>query len=176
MLRDFEPEDFWDVHGYTSDPEVTRFLPWGPCTEEETQRLLDRAASYRVPEPRTDYSLAILEKASGRVIGSASLFTRVATETELEVGYCLARAAWGKGVAKEAVAALVDFAFDGLGKHRVFGRVDFENPASAKVLEGLGFRQEGHFLKDNRAGDTWRDTLLFAILEDEWRDRRTSAR
>ncbi|MCB1036339.1 MAG: GNAT family N-acetyltransferase, partial [Acidobacteria bacterium] len=60
LLRDYQPEDFWEVHAFTSDPEVTRFLPWGPCNEVETQELLDRAAAYRVPEPRVDYSLAIV--------------------------------------------------------------------------------------------------------------------
>lgn len=168
LLRDFDPEDFWEVHAYTSDPEVTRWLPWGPCTEVETQELLDRAAGYRVPEPRTDYSLAIVERSSGRVIGSGSLFTRQAREGELEVGYCLARQAWGKGLAKEAVTALLGFAFEGLGMHRVFALVDLENPASAGVLTSLGFRREGHLRKDSRLKGEWRDSLLFAILEEEW--------
>ncbi len=168
LLRDFVPEDFWDVHAYTSDPEVTRWLPWGPCTEVETQELLDRAAGYRVPDPRTDYSLAIVERSSGRVIGSGSLFTRQAKAGELEIGYCLARQAWGKGLAKAAAAGLLGLAFQGLGMHRVFGLVDPENPASVGVLEGLGFRQEGRLKKHTNLKGQWRDSLLFAILEEEW--------
>ena len=168
LLRDFDPEDFWDVHAYTSDPLVTRWLPWGPCTEVETQQLLDRAASYRVPEPRKDYSLAVVRRSDGRVIGSGSLFTRQAKDGELEVGYCLAREAWGQGFAQEAVAGLLDLAFGSLGMHRVFGLVDPDNPASVKVLERLGFRQEGRLKKDSKTKGEWRDSLLYALLDEEW--------
>ncbi|MCB1036338.1 MAG: GNAT family N-acetyltransferase, partial [Acidobacteria bacterium] len=90
---------------------------------------------------------------------------------ELEVGYCLAREAWGKGIAKEAVGALLELAFTALGKHRVFGFVDTENPASAGVLKALGFRLEGHLRKDSKIHGQWRDSLLFALLEEEWRER-----
>ena len=67
---------------------------------------------------------------------------------------------------------MVALAFDELGAHRVMGRLDARNLASARVLERLGMRREG-FLRENEfVKGEWTDEFVYAITEDEWRARQ----
>ena len=61
--------------------------------------------------------------------------------------------------------------FDDFGLHRVIGRIDARNTASARVLERLGMRREAHFLQNEMIKGEWTDEVVFAMLEHEWRAR-----
>ena len=87
------------------------------------------------------------------------------------LGYCFARAAWGQGYASEAAHLIVGFGFESLGIHRVWAECDSENAASLRVLDKLGMRREGLFMHNCQIRGEWRDTALYAILEDEWKGR-----
>ena len=56
-----------------------------------------------------------------------------------------------------------------LGLHRVIAECFVEQVASAHVLEKLGMRKEAHFLKNAWKACVWRDTYLYALLNDEWK-------
>jgi ribosomal-protein-alanine N-acetyltransferase len=58
------------------------------------------------------------------------------------------------------------------GLHRVFALVDPDNGASVRLLERLGFRREGQMRKDSLIRGTWRDSLIYAMLAEEWTGRR----
>ena len=55
-----------------------------------------------------------------------------------------------------------------LGLHRIFATCDTGNEASSRVLEKTGMRREAHFRQDNMIRGKWRDSYLYAVLEDEW--------
>lgn len=167
-IRDFLSEDFAAVHAYASDPLVTRYTSFGPNTEEETREFLVRAAAEAVERPRRAFQLAILHRESGDLVGTCGLFRRREAYREYEVGYVLHRAWWGRGIAPEAVRALVGRGFRELQAHRIIAHVDPENEASRRLLARLGFRLEGHHRKDALIRGEWRDTLVFALLEEEW--------
>jgi ribosomal-protein-alanine N-acetyltransferase len=61
--------------------------------------------------------------------------------------------------------------FDVLGLHRVWAGCDSQNTASAHVLEKIGMSREGCMREDVRVRGEWRDTLLFGILENEYKAR-----
>ena len=63
-------------------------------------------------------------------------------------------------------------AFGLLGLHRVFGRTDARNVASAALMRRLGMRQEAHLRENEIFKGAWGDELVFAVLEDEWNARR----
>jgi len=73
--------------------------------------------------------------------------------------------------ATEATAPLLRIAFEGLGLHRVVGRVEVRNVGSARVLEKLGFRREAHLVENEWVRDEWQSELVYAILDREWRTR-----
>ena len=69
----------------------------------------------------------------------------------------------------EAARAIVAFGFAGLGLHRVWDECVADNVASARVLEKLGMRREARYLEHRWYKGRWWDTLLYAMLNHEWR-------
>ena len=165
ILREFREDDFEAVHAYASDLEVVRHMTWGPNSEAETREFLKRNQSHAEVDPRVDYGLAVIRQVSGELIGGIGLH---ADGSNAMLGYCYARSAWGQGYATEAARLLMDFGFVSLGVHRIWAGCDSENAGSIRVLQKLGMRQEGHFRHECQIRGEWRDTLLFAVLDDEW--------
>jgi RimJ/RimL family protein N-acetyltransferase len=89
-----------------------------------------------------------------------------------EIGMILSADAIGHGYATEVDEAILGVAFDKLGLHRVIGRADESNIASRKGMERLGMRLEGHFIEDARRGGDRVSTVLYALLQHEWRAGR----
>jgi ribosomal-protein-alanine N-acetyltransferase len=86
----------------------------------------------------------------------------------VEVGYLFARDTWGRGIATEAVSAVLTqlFAED---TRRVFADTDPDNVHSIRLLERLGFTLEGRLRAEWETHIGVRDTLLYGLLRDEWR-------
>jgi len=168
LLRDFRRADFDDVHAYAADPEVSRYMPWGPNTPGQTREFLDRALIEQAVWLRLDFGLAIELTATGRVIGSISLDLRDGPNRTAEIGYCLHPASWRQGLITEAARALIDAAFRTLRLHRVLATCDVRNTASFGVMEKLGMRREGCFRRDRQIKDAWRDTFSYAVLAEDW--------
>jgi len=168
LMRDFRHTDLEVVHAYGSDPEVARYMEWGPNSLEDTRLFLDRALANQAAWPRLDFGLAMEFAETGVVIGSINLCLRDAASRTAEIGYCLHRDYWRQGIAHEASRALVDVAFKTLGLHRVFATCDVRNVGSFGVMEKLGMRREGQFLQDREIKGAWRDTYLYAVLAEEW--------
>jgi ribosomal-protein-alanine N-acetyltransferase len=171
-LRDFLEDDWSAVHDYAADLDVVRYMPWGPNSEEETRAFVERAIAAASAEPRTSFEFAVTLADTGRLIGGCGIRIASRSHRSADMGYCLRKDAWGRGYATEAAAAVLGFGFDVLNSHRVFATCDTENLASARVLEKLGMRREAHFREDTRLRGRWRDSYLYAVLEQEWRGRR----
>ena len=75
----------------------------------------------------------------------------------------------GHGYATEASAALVALAFETYDVHRVYGRLEARNLASARVLEKLGMRREAHLVENEWVKGEWQSELIYALLAHEWR-------
>ncbi len=109
-------------------------------------------------------SWSILDGAKGDAsdaVGRVSLFPQ--REGVLEVGIILARAAWGRGFAKDALEAVVAHGFAS-GAHRVHADVDPDNVASLRLFERAGFVREGVLRKNWRTHLGLRDTVLLGRL------------
>jgi RimJ/RimL family protein N-acetyltransferase len=173
-LRDARADDFAAVHRYASDPEVTRFMLWGPNDAEATQDFLAQTLKAANTQPRSDFGLLVEDRAGGTVIGGCGLHPR-ANPREWEIGYVFARDVWGRGFATETVRALCRFGFEKLGAHRLRAGVFVGNHASAHVLEKLGFTREGHLRKTHFVRGAWHDEWVYALLEEEWPASRERA-
>jgi ribosomal-protein-alanine N-acetyltransferase len=86
-----------------------------------------------------------------------------------DIGYVLNRKYWGHGYMTESACTILDVAFKQLKLHRVWATCDTRNRSSYRVMERLGMRREGLFVKDAMEKGEWRDTYLYAILAEEWR-------
>ncbi len=168
ILREFRRDDRERVHEYAVDPEVYQYMPWGPNSEDETSAFVERAIASRHRDPRLHFELAITLREDGRLIGGAGIRAENEFFRTADMGYCLRRDAWGKGLATEAAAGLIGFGFRQLGVHRIWATCDTRNVLSARVLEKAGMKLEGTMRDDTWLRGHWRSSHLYSILDDEW--------
>ena len=168
-FREFEKADWPAVHAYASDPEVVRYMPWGPNTEAESRDFVRRQIQPQSDDPRYDFEFAVIRSDDGCLIGGCGIHHSGPPKRRGHIGYCFRRDAWGHGYGTEAARALVAFGFEALDLHRIFATCDPQNTASARVLEKAGMRREGRLRDDMWIHGRWRDSFLYAILEHEWR-------
>jgi len=176
LLREFVKSDWKSVHEYASDPEVVRFLEWGPNDTDESVAFLEGTLACQKEKPRRIYEFAITLKEDGKVIGACGLRINDHDTKQAEIGYCYNRHYWGNGYAGEAALGVIAFGFSQLGLHRVIATCDSNNLASAAVLRKSGMRQEGHFVEERKVRGQWRDTLQFAILCREFSGKTDAAK
>jgi [ribosomal protein S5]-alanine N-acetyltransferase len=166
-LREFRAADEADVHAYGSDPEVARYMDWGPNDAATTAEVMQRWAMTQAVWPRDDVNLAVEHVDEGRVIGSIRLGIRDRANRTADFGHSYHRGYWGQGYAAEAARALFAVGFGQLGLHRIWATADVRNIGSWRLLEKLGMRREAHFRRDVLVKGEWRDSYLYAILADE---------
>lgn len=176
LLRELRPADEDDIHEYASDPEVVRLMIWGPNSREATREFLDRALQAQRHWPRAEVGLAIELKSERRMIGSIGLRMKDGGNHTADFGYVLHRKYWSQGYMTESARAVLDAAFKQLKLHRVWAACDTRNHASYRVMERLGMRREGAFVKNAMEKGEWRDTYLYAILAEEWETKRLQSR
>ena len=106
------------------------------------------------------------------MIGDCAFCVLTEDPRQAEIGYTLARAHQGNGLASEAVLRLLAYLFDTLGLHRVRARCDADNLASAKLLERVGMRREAHYIENAWFKGKWGSEYEYAILDKEWAQLR----
>ena len=134
-------------------PEVVQYLYGEVLSRQEAADVLaERVALTSVREEGDCLVLAVERRADGRVIGDVALWLRSAEHRQAEIGFVFHPDAQGQGYAREAATALLAVAFGELGAHRVFGRTDARNEASAALMRRLGMRQEAHLRENDLQG------------------------
>jgi len=169
LLRDFKEGDWEAVYSYASDAEVVRYMDWGPNTIEETQNFIRRAIARQQEQPRRGYDLAVVLKSQNMIIGGCGIYVSNMDNREGWIGYVLNHNFWGQGYATEIAKVLLKFGFDELNLHRIFATCEPANIASAHVLEKIGMQREGYLRENKWAKGKWRDSLVYAILNYEWK-------
>jgi RimJ/RimL family protein N-acetyltransferase len=174
LLRPFTLDDLDDLAALRALPDVARYLYRDVQSREEVAAVLQGRIHQTLLAAENDaLRLAIvLPGAAGTrtgVVGEVTLWLRSIEHRQGEIGFVLHSRFQGKGIAREAAGAMLDLAFRVLALHRVYGRTDARNTASAGLMRRLGMRQEAHFLENEWFKGEWGDELVFAILEHEWR-------
>ena len=112
----------------------------------------------------------LVRTGAGELVGRVNLIGVRRTHFQMaDLGYRMAESACGKGYASEAVRLVLEKAFGELGLHRVIADVDPRNLPSLQVAERLGMRKEAHFVENYWCKGEWTDSLIYALLEREWR-------
>ncbi|TFY75485.1 hypothetical protein EWM64_g8525 [Hericium alpestre] len=110
----------------------------------------------------------VVEKESGRVVGTTSIRAPFQRDREGEVAIALAEDVWGKGYGIEVMRWTVERGFEGLGLHRLALGVFETNESAVAVYKKVGFVEEGRNRKAVWIEGRWWDVILMAILEDEY--------
>lgn len=176
ILRRFKDSDLASFMAYRNDPEVARYQSWDSCDEQEARAFIREMQSARAGVPGEWFQFAIESNPTGDLIGDCALRVDEHESYRAEIGFTLAREYQGKGLASEAVSRLLDYAFDTLGLHRVVAIAHCRNAPSVALLERVGMRREGHFLENVWFKGGWADEYLYAVLKDEWLQKRQITR
>ncbi len=175
VLREVRDTDLADLLVYYRDADVARYVPWEPLDEDGVRARIERfrpstEAGGRRGRRRRSRPVIELE---GRVVGDLMLRLKggPGPRTVAELGWTLNPAYTGRGVAAEGARALIDLAFGELGCHRVFANLDAENGASARLCERLGMTREAFHRQDYWMKGAWTDSLIYALLRDDWAGR-----
>ena len=174
ILRDFRDDDWPPMLAYWRDPRYQRYNPDFEDPEQVVRDLVSAFVAQQAEQPRRKWQLAIVDPADGRLIGNCGIRVNDPETREANIGYELDPRHWGRGYATEAARAILAFGFDQLDLHRVWAECVADNTASQRVLEKLGMRREAHFREHQWHKHRWWDTLIYAILDREWRADRTA--
>ena len=168
VLREFVESDWVATLAYQRDPRYLRYYPWHDRTEADARAFVNRFLQWQEEEPRRLVQLTIALQGDNTLIGNCGIRRKPDNDWEADIGYELDPRHWGKGYATESAKALVDYGFKELGLSRLSSWCIADNTPSVRVLERLGFRQEGRLRRNEFFKGRWWDTLLYALLRDEW--------
>jgi [ribosomal protein S5]-alanine N-acetyltransferase len=152
-------------------------VPWSDRHTPATYRAMRRAVTRRA---RLGTSVPLAVRVEGRLAGQVTLDNIVRGAMRGgHLGYWIDRRVAGQGMASLAVALVCDHAFGAVGLHRVEADIRPENLPSRRLVERLGFRQEGLLRRYLDIDGDWRDHLAYALLAEDmpggvlahWRER-----
>lgn len=169
LLRRFTEDDARAMfRNWANDPVVTEYLTWNAHKTVLTVKstLADWISNYARPD---FYQWAIVPKLVNEPVGTISVVERRDDIFSVELGWCLGRIWWGKGMMPEAGRAVLDYLFREVGMNRITACHDIHNPKSGRVMEKLGMQKIGVLPAEgrNNRGELV-DMVCYAILLDDW--------
>lgn len=163
LLRLFQLEDAEEVARLVNNYNIyksTMNLPY-PYSIDDAIKWI-KGMPKKVKSEKV-FEFAITDKNTGKLFGAIALSNNKAFRNG-ELAYWIGEEYWGKGYATEAGKAMIEFAFKEKNYHKVYARHFRFNPASGRVLEKIGMKQEGvlvdHIIKDGR----YEDLVFYGII------------
>jgi ribosomal-protein-alanine N-acetyltransferase len=153
---------------WASDPEVCRFLSWGPHKDVliTQKRIEDWVRNYN---NKNSYIWAIYLKGADKVIGSISVEISSESQQSCEIGYCIGKDYWNRGIMTEALLAVMHYLFYDVGYQKIQAKHDILNAASGKVMQKAGMRFEKiqYHMGVRRDGSIYDCAVYTKSIEDE---------
>ena len=167
ILRGMRVSDAPDMFEYARRPSVTEYLTWNPHTTiDETREYLTYVGQrYRTGD---FYDWAMVDKETGRMIGTCGFTSFNCPADSAEIGYVLNPAYQGRGLATEAVRRVLQFGFEELNLHRIEAHFIQGNDASRRLMERVGMTFEGFARESMKIKGKYRTIGTCAILRGEF--------
>jgi ribosomal-protein-serine acetyltransferase len=148
---------------------LARWMPWA---EAQTRSGALEFIRTTREQATTDGSFQVALAVDGRIAGVLGYHSLDRENRRVSIGYWIAEADQGRGLMTRAVAALIEYAFDVWGLHRVEIRSAVENERSRALCERLGLVQEGVLRQAEAFTDRYHDLVVYSVLAPEWAQRR----
>jgi [ribosomal protein S5]-alanine N-acetyltransferase len=161
VLRPAKADDLESLHAILSHPRAMAY--WSSPPHESIEQTRDWLSSMIAIEPAAGEDFIVEYR--GEVVGKAGLWRFP------EIGFIFHPDCWGRGLAKEALALVLERAFGVHGLPKVDADVDPRNAASLKLLQGLGFRETGRKEHTWLVGGQWCDSIYLELAPDDRRPR-----
>ncbi len=167
--------DWKDLLEFLSDEALFQHVADGPVGEEALLRWLDGDQHVKLTTPNTTYTLGLALQPAGKIIGILYLRFSETLPWQCNLMIYLNRNHQRQGFATEALQAVMNFCFAGIGVHRITATCDSRHAAARRVCDKLGMRREGEFLKDRFINGEWVNTVWYALLREEYLNAKSPA-
>lgn len=169
IIRELVPSDHRAIFAFANDTSINRHLGFGTIASESgTNEYITKAMFQAATKPRASYKLAMAIKPSDELSGSCWLDIEDPESKNASIGYFVDKKHWGNGYATEMVKALIHFGFADLSLHKIYANCDAEHPATRRVLEKAGMKEEGLLREHCFRSYGWADVCMYGILGSEW--------
>ena len=168
VLRRLAPNDWKGLLELMSDEEFFRYTEGAPLDEDGVLRWLESDAHVKLTSREQTFYLGIEVQQGSKFAGYLSLAFSDPQRLQITFSLCLNRSFQRQGFGREAVAAFLDFCFAGIKLHRVAGWCDAHNTAACRLLEKVGLRREGEFVKNRLVRGEWANSVWYALLAEEY--------
>lgn len=170
VLRQLTSDDAEAVLVFWSDAEVQKYNAPTIQTVSEAEALLEEWRGFYVLQ--TELMWGITLRDNDYIIGRVDFHNWDRYHHKAEIGYSLARAYWGQGIASEALNAVFAFGFESMELHRIEANTIADNFPSVRMLERLSFQREGTRRESSWEDDgTYHDSALYGLLRSEYKAR-----
>ena len=169
ILRNITTEDANCILKYLSDEEVMTY--YGMTPFKSITDALDEISWYdSILTNKSGIRWGITLKHQDRVIGSCGFLNAVPQHFRIEIGYELSKDLWGRGLASEAVEAIIHYGFKELGLQRIEALIEPPNRSSRRLVEKLGFVREGLLRNYEFTNKGFDDLYMYALLKTDIRN------
>jgi len=172
ILREYTQDDLESIHQYSGDPEVLRYMLWGPNSRNDTLEFIEMCINESTEKPRRIYNFAIQLKETGELIGGISLSLH---HDEGEIGWILNKRFWRQSYGTEAAQAMIRFGFESLNLNTITATCDAENTGSYRIMIKCGMTQTA-FQVETRLSSyfgSMRDQRVFEISRAMYLDNQS---
>ena len=168
ILHDLSINDTTPMYEYRKDNDIQLFQSFHPENIEDVKNfILSNTSDFNIENKWFQVGIYL----EGALIGDMGIHFIGPYNKQCEIGYTISTRHQKNGYGKEAVEHILSYLFIHMKKHRVIASLNPDNIASIALLRSLGFRKEGIFKKSIYNEDHWEDDLIYAILEEEWKER-----
>ncbi|RUL47433.1 MULTISPECIES: GNAT family N-acetyltransferase [Lysinibacillus] len=167
VLRQVTQEDAASVFSYLSDEDVMKYYGLEPFTS--INNALNEISWYEsIRDNKTGMRWGITLKEQGIVVGSCGFHNKVAQHFRTEIGFELSKEQWGKGIASEAVEAIIRYGYEQMNFQRIEALIEPPNQASQKLVEKLGFVREGLLRNYEFTRGKFDDLYMYSLLKQDF--------
>jgi ribosomal-protein-alanine N-acetyltransferase len=169
-LRTIHVTDAKDMFEYGRNPNVTRFLTWGPYSIEEEALETIKSVFYPRYKEKLPIGYAIVDVNTSKMIGTIDFHSRIKKENGAEIGFALHEDYWNKGIMSKCLKKMVEIGFDHLKYDFIRIKHLKQNVASQKVIEKAGFRliKIEHYLFEKRKEVIDDDLLIYIMTKEDY--------
>ena len=165
-IRALNQSDLHSFTNYRAVPSIAEFQDWSNFTYQDALTLLEEINETPFGTVGEWFQLAIIDNTLNQLVGD--LAVHFIDSDQVEIGFTIAPEFHKKGIALEALYALLDYLFKDLNKHRITATTDACNKAACRLLDKAGFRKEAHFIENIYFKGSWGSECLFAMLRSNW--------
>jgi ribosomal-protein-alanine N-acetyltransferase len=167
ILREMRPEDADAIFHIFGDEEVMRYRDVLAFTHlEEAQQFLEQIRSRYEQGEEMHWGITLKEE--DQIVGCCGYSWHLGRQFGA-IGYDLARSYWKQGIMTEAIQALLRFGFEVRNLHRIEAKVRLGNDASMRLLQKLGFQEEGMLRECLFLNNQFYSVKIFSLLKSEYR-------